>query len=561
MPRLPTRAAVLARLLAVGLLVGLPAGAQATQTGTGRAAPTPTPSATSTPPRATATATLTPVPRPSPSPSPLPSPTATPIPQDAPELRALWVDAFHDGIKTPAQVDALVSWARRANFNALFVQVRRRGDAYFLQSSEPRTEDPDLAPGFDPLQYLIERAHQSPRPLQVHAWLATLAVWNKRDTPPADPTHVFNQHGVDAAPGDQWLQLRDDGRAWTGEGATGTGTYYLDPGNPDAARYTADRYLEVLRNYDVDGIHLDQVRYFEGSNRDRRWGYNPTSVARFNRQLDRDPESQPAPDDPDWIAWRRDQVTALVRRVYLEAKALKPNLAVSAAVVAWGKAPEPPLGWEGTAPYGAVFQDWRYWLQEGLVDYLLPMDYYRESPQQAAWLDGWMAWQQANRGARGVVIGLGGYLNTAEESLAQLQRARALGPLGVALYSYAVPSRETDPATSPSLARERFAAGLRDLFPRPAPVPDLPWLAWPTTGQLLVEVPGREGLEVVVDGPRSVTWRTDGTGLAGAPGLLPGTYRVSVQGHDVDPQPAEIVVEPGRTTALRYALGDAALVP
>ncbi|HET6318722.1 MAG TPA: hypothetical protein VFG86_19890, partial [Chloroflexota bacterium] len=78
---------------------------------------------------------------------------------DAPELRAVWVDAFHDGFKTPEQVDDLVAWARSANLNALFVQVRRRGDAYFSKSIEPRAEDPDLAPGFDALQYLIDRAH------------------------------------------------------------------------------------------------------------------------------------------------------------------------------------------------------------------------------------------------------------------------------------------------------------------------------------------------------------------------------------------------------------------
>ena len=53
---------------------------------------------------------------------------------DPPELRALWADAFHDGFKSPEQVDALVAWARAANLNALFVQVRRRGDAYYVSS-------------------------------------------------------------------------------------------------------------------------------------------------------------------------------------------------------------------------------------------------------------------------------------------------------------------------------------------------------------------------------------------------------------------------------------------
>src|SRR5438309_7580617 len=92
------------------------------------------------------------------------TPTAVPVAADPPELRAVWADAFHDGFKSPEQVDALLAWARAANLNALFVQVRKRGDAYYLQSFEPPAED--LTPGFDALQYLLDRAHQGPQPLQ-----------------------------------------------------------------------------------------------------------------------------------------------------------------------------------------------------------------------------------------------------------------------------------------------------------------------------------------------------------------------------------------------------------
>ncbi|MCA1644410.1 MAG: family 10 glycosylhydrolase [Chloroflexi bacterium] len=398
--------------------------------------------------------------------------TATAVPLaaqlDPPELRALWVDAFHPGFKTPEQVDGLLAWARSANLNALFVQVRRRGDAYYLKSFEPRAEDPDLPPGFDALQYLIDRAHQGPQRLQVHAWLATLPIWYQRDTPPLAPNHQFNLHGLTNAPGDTWLMYRDDGEAWAGVGPSGT--YYLDPGNPDVARYTTDVYLNLLRNYDVDGIHLDQVRYYEGD--PLRWGYNPTSVARFNQLAGRDPEIQPAPTDPEWIAWRRDQVTALVRGIYLQAKALKPHVAVTAAVVTWGQGPQTTEDWERQPPFAAVLQDWRVWLQEGIVDYLLPMDYFRETAQQGPWFDRWTQWQVNHTGTRAVVLGLGSYLNSADGALAQLDRARALGALGIALYSYAVPTRDLEYAGQED--RQAFAAQLRAVFVRPAPVPVLP---------------------------------------------------------------------------------------
>jgi uncharacterized lipoprotein YddW (UPF0748 family) len=395
-------------------------------------------------------------------------PTPTLELTDPPELRAVWVDAFHDGFKTPQQVDELVAWARSANLNALFVQVRRRGDAYYLKSFEPRTEDPDLAPGFDALQYLLDRAHQGPQRLQVHAWLATLPIWWQRDTPPAAPNHAFNLRGPSADPMDTWLMYRDDGAAWAGVGASGI--YYLDPGNPGVQAYTADVYLNLLRNYDVDGIHLDQVRYYEGDA--LRWGYNPTSVALFNERFGRDPSSQPEPSDSDWIAWRRDQVTTLVQHIYTGAKAIKPNVAVTAAVVTWGRGPQTAADWETQPPYASVLQDWRTWLQQGIVDYVLPMDYYRENGEQAAWFDNWTQWQVTYAGKRNVVLGLGSYLNTADGVIAQLGRARLLGPLGVALYSYAVPTADLENSSSDD--RLAFAAQLRAIFPRPARVPDLP---------------------------------------------------------------------------------------
>jgi uncharacterized lipoprotein YddW (UPF0748 family) len=402
------------------------------------------------------------------APTLVPLPGATADVLDPPELRAVWVDAFHEGFKSPQQVDALVAWARRANLNALFVEVRRRGDAYYLNSFEPRTEDPDLAPGFDALQYLIDKAHQGPQRLQVHAWLATLPIWWQRDTPPAAPNHVFNLHGLDVDPDQSWLMYRDDGQAWAGNDSGGI--YYLDPGNPDVQTYTTQVYLNLLRNYDVDGLHLDQIRYYEGDA--LRWGYNPASVARFNAEFNRDPATQPAPTDPEWIAWRRDQVTALVRRIYTEAKAIKPNVAVTAAVVTWGRGPLSANDWQRQAPYAAVLQDWRTWLQDGIVDYLLPMNYFRENGEQATWFDNWTQWQVTYGGRRNVVLGLGSYLNSQDGVMAQLTRARALGPLGVALYSYAVPDADLEEADAD--ARLAFADNLRSVFARPAPVPNLP---------------------------------------------------------------------------------------
>src|SRR5260221_80725 len=76
-----------------------------------------------------------------------------------PQIRALWVDGFHVGIRTPEEVDKLVADATTARLNLLIVQVRRRGDSYYLNSLEPPVEVPPYDPAFDALGTLLQKAH------------------------------------------------------------------------------------------------------------------------------------------------------------------------------------------------------------------------------------------------------------------------------------------------------------------------------------------------------------------------------------------------------------------
>jgi len=101
--------------------------------------------------------------------------------------------------------------------------------------------------------------------------------------------------------------------------------------------------MHLVRQYDIDGLHLDRIRYPEISIAGQTpasgasIGYNATSVARFQRRHGIPAGSPPpAPNDAAWSQWRRDQVTALVRRIYLSAIAIRPSLTVSAALIAFG---------------------------------------------------------------------------------------------------------------------------------------------------------------------------------------------------------------------------------
>jgi uncharacterized lipoprotein YddW (UPF0748 family) len=119
----------------------------------------------------------------------------------APHYRGYWVDTFNTALNTPADVTAVVQNARASNANALFVQVRRRGDAWYLDSLEPPPDFVPIAAGFDPLQALTVEAHQ--HGIEVHAFVIMGAIWNKNPNfppsatlgPPTNPNHVFNLHG------------------------------------------------------------------------------------------------------------------------------------------------------------------------------------------------------------------------------------------------------------------------------------------------------------------------------------------------------------------------------
>ena len=369
------------------------------------------------------------------------------------EIRALWVDAFHAGIRSAAEAEQLVADAKRAGANTLIVQVRRRGDALYLKSVEPPVEEPNYDPSFDALANIIEVAHRAG--IEVHAWVNAMPVWRDQ-APPRDARHVFNRHG-DAAQGDaRWLTESPKGETKFLVG------YFLDPGHPDAAAYLTEIYLNIVRNYAVDGIHFDYIRYPETAERLPRGapvGYNARNLARFRAAHGKPADYMPDPGDQAFIEWRRKQVTQLVRRVYIEAKAIRPEIKISAALIPWGKPPTNEKDFETVAPMQRIFQDWHGWMKEGILDLAVPMNYAREhDPVVRGWFDGWIAWEKKHKHGRQLAVGIGAYVNTEANTLAQIERVRQkqgrYSADGVSFFSYA----NMFPATSPAQAPQQQTA-------------------------------------------------------------------------------------------------------
>lgn len=468
------------------------------------------------------------------------------------EIRGFWVDAFNPGLKTPQEISKLVADAQRTHANTIIAQVRRRGDAFYTSSIEPRANDPNLAPGFDPLQDLITKAHAAG--LEVHAWMVTLPVTGSTSK---NPSHVWQKHGPNAPGRENWAMLTD----------AGDSPGFLDPGHPDAVDYTISVYLDVLKHYDVDGVQLDYVRY-GGPN----WGYNPTAIARFNRQFNR--SGRPSATDPVWMQWRRDQVTNLVRKLYIESLAIKPKVKISAATIAWGDGPTTEESWRQTQAYREVLQDWRGWLEEGIVDIAMPMTYQREyKTGQKQAFDHWIEFAKDHQYNRYIAIGPGNYLNYIEDTLAQIRRAqqpsaKGNSTHGIALYSYASSNVYTNadlrssgggdvprrPWKYVAQSNEWFYQALsqpsqyvdvatgrtyqtQPVWSVPAALPDLPWKSHPTTGAIAGQLRqcastcDSVSLTLTSQGTNQRRQlRTDGKGWFGAIALPPGTYQLAVDG-------------------------------
>lgn len=479
--------------------------------------------------------------------------TTTASAQPDAQFRAFWADAFNDGIYSPDQVDELVADATAANANVLVVQVGRRFDCFCNDALYPRTDagiDPEP---YDPLATLIDRAHAAG--LQVDAWINATTMWNLA-RPPSSPEHAFNRHGPSATGEDRWLNKRVDGTELVGNNA------FLDPAHPDAVDYVVDAVRSVIANYDVDGVNFDYIRYpdYNGDAFRNDWGYSDVSLARFHAATGR--TDVPEPADLEFSDWRRDQVTNLVRRLYLGVFEEDPTVRVSADTTSYAFGPPTYGGWEQTRPYTNVLQDWKAWMEEGILDVNINMNYKREwLDDQARMYDEWAEaiadWQYD----RHAVIGSALYLNEVDDTLAQVDQAlssnmagnTAAGWIG---YSYANPTLTGlgQPDEVRDDERAKLIAALTDPddgpFSDPAVVPEMTWKTQPTTGHVAGVVAAADGavadqVEVSLLDPDTdevaATVSTDGNGWFGFVDVEPGRWKVEVDPEAVIGKPVTLV--------------------
>lgn len=281
------------------------------------------------------------------------------------EVRAVWLTTI-GGIDWPHsyassnysierqkdELRTILDRLQRANINTVLLQTRIRATTIYPSEYEPwdgcLSGKPGKCPGYDALKFTIDECHR--RGMELHAWVVAIPVgkWN--------------------ATGCARLRKRHPGLVKK-IGAEG----YMDPEKPQTAEYLADLCAEITGNYDVDGIHLDYIRYHE------TW---PMKVSR--RQ-------------------GRANITNIVRTISHRVKSIKPWVKMSCSPI--GKYKDlsrfSSYGWNA---YERVCQDAQAWLRDGLMDALFPMMYFRGNQFYPFALD----WSEQSYG-RIVAPGLGIY--------------------------------------------------------------------------------------------------------------------------------------------------------
>ncbi len=269
------------------------------------------------------------------------------------QLRGFWLATVSniDWPSRPGLPEATVKseylgWldlAQRLGLNAVFVQVRPGGDAFWPSRFEPwsryLTGMPGQDPGWDPLAFMVTEAHR--RNIQFHAWFNPYRVGQ-----PLAPDAPGRAHP-------DWLVAYPAGRL------------YYNPGIPAVRQFIEDAMMDAVTRYDVDGVHFDDFFYpypvrgqdFPDASTFARYGTGFTAVA----------------------DWRRHNIDLLIQEMHDRVRAAKPWVTFGVSPFGiWRNASEDPAGSDtsGLESYDANFADTRRWVREGWLDYIVPQLYW-----------------------------------------------------------------------------------------------------------------------------------------------------------------------------------------
>ena len=427
---------------------------------------------------------------------PIPRPEAGGPPPVRREFRAVWVATVANidwpsrpGVPADSarmELDSLLDLAARLRMNAFILQVRPAADALYPSELEPWSEyltgQQGRTAGWDPLAHAVEGAHR--RGMELHAWFNPYRARHPSATGELAPSHIGR-----ASP----ELVRSYGRS-----------LWMDPGEPAVQDRSVQVMMDVVRRYDVDGVHIDDY-FYPYPERD-----SAGAAIDF-------------PDEPSWRRyvegggrlsrddWRRRNVDVFVQRLYAEIKREKPWVKFGISPFGIYRPGQPAEARTAFDQYAMLYADARRWLAEGWMDYFTPQLYWQIGSEGQSYpflLRWWIA--QNHKGRH---LWPGNFTSRtfegnprpwpASEIAGQIQVTRAApGATGNVHFSLRAFALNRDSLT------ERLIAGV---YAQPALVPPSPWLGTRAPGRPVVrlEPAAGGGTEVAMEpggGPAPFVW-------------------------------------------------------
>jgi uncharacterized lipoprotein YddW (UPF0748 family) len=412
-------------------------------------------------------------------------------PAPAREFRAVWIATVGNscwpskpGLTTAQQKGELITLLDRAaalKMNAVIFQVRPACDALYQSSLEPWSEyltgvqGRAPTPFYDPLAYAIMEAHK--RGMELHAWFNPFRAHHFQAVSPISGAHVSRAHPE---------LVRSYGRY-----------LWLDPGDPAVRDYTLRVVMDVVKRYDVDGVHFDDYFYPYHEKNSHGVDIDFPDNATWQKY---GAASGMSRDD-----WRRHNVDVFMEQAYHSVKAAKPWVKFGVSPFGIWRPKNPP-SITGLDSYANLYSDSRKWLREGWGDYFSPQLYWAIEPKAQSFpvLLGW--WESENVLHRHIWPGMDvlkvGDAWPSSETINPIGYTRRYPDAGHVLWNISALMRNS--SLDNALAQNAYA--------QPALIPASPWL-----GVMPMSVP-KLMVEAVGDSTH-VRW-ADGTGGTPANGWV-----------------------------------------
>lgn len=324
--------------------------------------------------------------------------------------RGLWMDRFD--YSNESQIRTAFARAQSLGITDMMFQVRGQADAFYNNTDGVEVRANGVSASYDPLAIAVEEGHA--RGIKVHAWINTMPIW-RGSSPPTNPQHLYNTNP-------EFIIADSAGNPRPLDG----GYNIVNPARPDVRAHIANVARTIVKNYNVDGLHLDYIRLIDanpGSTNVLEYPADPYTVSLFQQEF---PGQTPTANVANFRQWVADQITALVSDVRQAVKSERPGTQLTAAV------------WRDSGiGLNDYQQDWQKWVEMDLLDAAIPMIYTQSSSFYYSNVTSGLS----KNGNSAVIIGLGNYLQTNaatayDNMIAQLNWARDEGANGIQLFDY-----------------------------------------------------------------------------------------------------------------------------